>query len=240
MVKFLVIGGGGKVAQYFTKHAVEAGHQVHSVIRNDGHSDELTKLGAKIHILSLEDANVPDLVSLFTEVKPDIVIFAAGSGGNPPGPEVIDYQGAVKVFDALESSNTKRLILIGAVDVRTRDKGWPDWYNDEDKETSNKVWKAIPTYLDAKLKAEIELHKRKQIQFTVIRPGGLTLEPAGKVELGKTHLKQTSRELVAKVILAISTKKGAEGLTIDVIDGEGSIDDEVIKVIDNETDAWTG
>ncbi|WWC59380.1 uncharacterized protein I303_101932 [Kwoniella dejecticola CBS 10117] len=240
MVRYLVVGGGGKVAQYFTKQAVDAGHEVHSVIRNDGHSDELKKLGAKIHILSLEDASVPDLVSLFSEVKPDVVIFAAGAAGKPPGPDVIDYEGAVKVFDALESANTKRLILIGAVDVRTRDKGWPDWYNEEDKETSDKVWKAIPTYLDAKLKAEIELHKRKQIQFTVVRPGGLTLEPAGKVQLGKTHLKQTSRELVAQVILAISTKKGTEGLTIDVMDGEGSIDDELSKVVDDETDAWTG
>ncbi|WVQ69122.1 uncharacterized protein L199_007337 [Kwoniella botswanensis] len=240
MVKFIVIGGGGKVAQYFTEHAVKEGHEIHSVIRNDGHSDELKKLGAQIHILSLEDASVPDLTSLFTKVNPDAVIFAAGAGGKPPGPEVIDYQGAVKVYDAMESSNRKRLILIGAVDVRTRDKGWPEWYDEEDKKTSERVWKAIPTYLDAKLKAEIELHKRKQIQFTVVRPGGLTIEPAGGVQLGKTHLKQTSRELVAKVILAIATSKGTEGLTIDVMDGEGSIKDELDKVVEDGTDAWTG
>ncbi|WWC87022.1 uncharacterized protein L201_001905 [Kwoniella dendrophila CBS 6074] len=240
MVKFIIIGGGGKVAQYFTKQAVEEGHEVHSVIRNDGHSDELKKIGAKIHILSLEDASVPDFTSLFTEVNPDVVVFAAGAGGKEPGPDVIDYQGAVKIFDAMESSNKKRLILVGAVDVRTRDKGWPDWYNDEDKSTSDRVWKAIPTYLDAKLKAEIELHKRKQIQFTVVRPGGLTLDSAGQVQLGKTHLKQTSRELVGKVILAIATRKGLEGLTIDVMDGEGSIEDELTNVVDNEIDAWTG
>ncbi|WRT64876.1 uncharacterized protein IL334_001812 [Kwoniella shivajii] len=242
MVKFIVVGGGGKVAQYFTGFAVKEGHEVHSIIRNDGHEKELKKLGAKIHILSLEDATVPDLTSLFTTVSPDVVVFAAGAAGNPPGPEVIDFQGAVKVFDAMEASNTKRLILVGAVDIRTRDKGWPDWYNDEDKAMSDRMWKAIPAYMKAKLDAELELHTRKQIQYTVIRPGGLTLEPAGGVQLGKTHLQKTSgsRELVAKVVLATATSKGTDGLSIDVMDGQGTIEDELKKVVENGTDSWTG
>ncbi|OCF37442.1 hypothetical protein I317_05257 [Kwoniella heveanensis CBS 569] len=240
MVKFLVFGGGGKVAQHLARIGVKEGHEIHSVIRNDGHKEELEKVGAKVHISSLETATVPDITSLISSVHPEVVVFAAGAGGNPPGPEVIDYKGAVKVFDALEASNTKRLVLIGAVDVRTREKGWPDWYDEKDKDTSDRVWKAIPAYLEAKLKAEIELHTRKQIQYTVLRPGNLTLEPAGGVELGKTHLKATSRELVAKTILAVATERGTEGLTIDVMDGDGSISEEVAKVVKNKTDAWTG
>ncbi|WWD22103.1 hypothetical protein CI109_106592 [Kwoniella shandongensis] len=239
-MKFLVIGGGGKVALHFTRIAVEAGHKVHSVIKDDGHTSELEKLGAKVHIASLVDNTVPDFTSLLTTVKPDTVVFAAGSGGKPPGPEKIDYEGAVKVFDAMEASNTKRLVLVGAVDVRTRDKGYPEWYNDKDKEMSDRVWKGIGPYMEAKLKAELELHSRKSIKFTVLSPGGLTLEPAGKAVLGRTHLTQTSRELVAQVILAAATTPGTEGLTIDVMDGEESIDSALAEVVKNKTDAWTG
>ena len=34
----------------------------------------------------------------------------------------------------MESANVKRLILVGAIDVRTRDKGWPKWYDEKDSE----------------------------------------------------------------------------------------------------------
>ncbi|KAK8846837.1 hypothetical protein IAR55_005925 [Kwoniella newhampshirensis] len=239
-MKFLVFGGGGKVALHFTRIAVQAGHKVHSVIKDNGHTAELEGLGAKVHIASLVDDTVPDFTSLLTTVKPDTVVFAAGSGGKPPGPDKIDYEGAVKVFDAMEAANTKRLILVSAVDVRSRDKGYPEWYSDEDKAMSDRVWKGIGTYMEAKLKAELELHSRKSIQYTVLAPGGLTLEPACKVQLGRTHLTQTSRELVAKVILATATTSGTEGLTIDVMDGEESIETALAEVVKNRTDAWTG
>ncbi len=45
--------------------------------------------------------------------------------------------------------------------------------------------------MQAKYEAEVELHKRKQIQFTVIRPGGLTDEPSGGVEMGITQVGKT-------------------------------------------------
>jgi hypothetical protein len=32
----------------------------------------------------------------------------------------------------MEAGNVKRLVLIGAVDIRDRSKGWPEWYDDAD------------------------------------------------------------------------------------------------------------
>ena len=45
----------------------------------------------------------------------------------------------------------------------------------------------------AKYDAEVELHKRKQIAYTVIRPGTLTSEPAANkgVKMGRTHIGKT-------------------------------------------------
>lgn len=44
----------------------------------------------------------------------------------------MDFEGAVKVYDAMEAGNVKRLVLIGAVDIRDRSKGYPEWYDDAD------------------------------------------------------------------------------------------------------------
>jgi hypothetical protein len=51
--------------------------------------------------------------------------------------------------------------------------------------------KGSPPDCEAKYDAEVELHKRKAIKFTVIRPGGLTNEPAKGAQVGRTHLKST-------------------------------------------------
>jgi nucleoside-diphosphate-sugar epimerase len=63
-------------------------------------------------------------------------LFAAGAGGkgDPGRTRKVDYEGAVKVYDAMEGANVKRLVLIGAVDIRDRSKGWPDWYDEDDSE----------------------------------------------------------------------------------------------------------
>jgi hypothetical protein len=51
---------------------------------------------------------------------------------------------------------------------------------------------------------------------------------------------KTSRELVAQAILAVAGRAETEGMTIDVLDGEGDITSEVDKVIEQDLDSWTG
>ena len=95
-----------------------------SVIRDPAHASDITALSATPHVLSLEDAPVSALTSLFTHAK--IVYFAAGAGGKG-GPErtrAVDYEGAVKVFDAVEQMEGERprVILVSALDVRDPDR----------------------------------------------------------------------------------------------------------------------
>lgn len=166
---FTIFGGGGKVAKHFTKLAVTAGHKVHSVIKDDGHASELDSLGATTHILSLHAATPSTISSLFRQTKPDVVLFSAGAGGKPPGADEIDHKGAVKVFDAMEQAGVKRLVLVGALDVRSRDKGWPEWYNEEDKKASDKVWGSIGSCTSPppllKLKLLILIHQSMVIRY---------------------------------------------------------------------------
>lgn len=110
--------------------------------------------------------------------------------------------------------------------------------------------------MKAKLDAELELHSRKSLQFTVVRPGGLTEEPATGAVAGITQVGQTrqvgpfpypssvltccSRELVAKALLALAQEPKSVGLTIDLMDGEGDLSSELEKAVKDQTDAWTG
>jgi hypothetical protein len=58
-------------------------------------NDEITAVGAKPYILSLEDASVKDFVELFDKEKPDGVVFSAGAGGKggEERTKAVDYEG---------------------------------------------------------------------------------------------------------------------------------------------------
>lgn len=103
-------------------------------------NEEIKAVGAQPHILSLEDASVKDFVSLFDKEKPDGVVFSAGAGGKggEERTKAVDYEGgscgviglfvvralilcgegAIKIFDALEASNTHRIVMVSAADLR--------------------------------------------------------------------------------------------------------------------------
>jgi len=84
------------------------------------------------------------------------------------------------------------------------------------------------------------LHKRKAIKFTVIRPGGLTQEPAKGAQVGKTHLKSTSRELVGQAAYEAFHTPETEGATLDVIDGSEEIGKALKEAVEQGRDSWTG
>ena len=75
-------------------------------------------------MLSLEHSPI----SAFTEAisGADIVVFSAGAGGkgDPDRTRIVDYEGAVKIYDAIEAVPGKKphLLLVSAADVRDPDK----------------------------------------------------------------------------------------------------------------------
>ena len=106
------------------------GHKVTSVIRNPDQSSEIKELGASPAVLSLEDDPASAFTKLFIEKEADVVYFSAGAGGKggEERTKKVDYEGAVKTFDAIEGVKEQggkanpRLILVSAVDIRNPDK----------------------------------------------------------------------------------------------------------------------
>jgi hypothetical protein len=84
------------------------------------------------------------------------------------------------------------------------------------------------------------LHKRKSLKFTVIRPGGLTLDAAKGARVGRTHLKSTSRELVGQAAFASFQALETEGATLDIIDGEDEVGKALVSAVEKGLDSWTG
>ena len=99
-------------------------HSVTSLIRNPDHQQDILDTSAEPLLLSLEDASVSDLSKAFAGY--DVVYFSAGAGANggEERTKKVDYEGAVKVFDAIEGTSgvKPRLILVSAVDIRDPEK----------------------------------------------------------------------------------------------------------------------
>ncbi|KAG8908810.1 hypothetical protein FRB99_003048 [Tulasnella sp. 403] len=226
------------VAQRLTKLLTSANppYDVTSIIRSESQSESIRSISpARVTplVLSLENSPTSDFTRVFEGAN--LVYFSAGAGGKPgengeaaaERTRKVDYEGALKVFDAIEgvsAAEKPRLILVSAIDVRERDQ-IPGHYDAKDIELSERMYKVMPVYLDMKLAADKDLIKRTAFKWTILRPGGLRDEPGtGRVDLGRTHLTTPiPRDDVATILYELASRPEASGLAIDVIGGDKDI-----------------
>ena len=149
-------------------------------------------------------------------------------------------------MDATAKAGVKRYIIVSAIDVRDRaNKPEPEWYDDSDRNRSNKVWTVIKPYMEAKLAADTSLvteNDRRGLEYTIVRPGGLSQDP-GKcaIAAGKVHLNQViSREDVASVVVECMKQDGTKGLAIDCVGGGTPIAEAIADVAKGKVDAFHG
>lgn len=100
------------------------------MIRTKEQEADIIAASAKPLLLDLENSPKSDFTKAFEGV--DVVYFSAGAGGKggPERTKKIDYEGALKVYDAIEDVSGKkpRLVLVSAVDVRAPDSEPPSYY----------------------------------------------------------------------------------------------------------------
>lgn len=265
----LIVGGHGQVAQQITKQLVAAAaaavkdspatttarttYTVHSLIRNPDQAPAIEKLGAHPVIQDLEAASVPDLLTILSRVRPQVVIWAAGAGYTATAAQIdaIDHKAAIRVMDALAiAANAgecgKRLLSISSLDLRDRQtRPVPDWYTADDETRSEKLWTSIGAFLAAKLKADRALrtgNDRRGLEYTMVRPGGLSNDPGvATVSAGKVHLgTMISREDVASVVVACIDTPDTIGLAFDVVGGSVRIKDAVKSIGEHKIDTFEG
>ncbi|MBU5352913.1 SDR family oxidoreductase [Paenibacillus barcinonensis] len=206
----LVIGANGQIGKHIVEQLAQEGkHQVTAMIRKPEQADTLKKLGAQVVVGDLE-GTVDELAEVMKDQS--AIVFTAGSGGST-GPDktlLIDLDGAVKTMEAAEKQGISRYILVSAYGADQRSK-WPE---------------EIKPYYVAKHFADRALFA-SELNYTIIRPGGLKNEPGtGKVTIG-TDLKPGSiaREDVARVIAASLQEEKTYRMAFDLVAGEQSISD---------------
>ncbi|KAK5130499.1 hypothetical protein LTR08_001979 [Meristemomyces frigidus] len=246
----IIFGGSGKCARHITRMLAAEGHNVHSVIRGHGQRSDmesLESLGAKTIIQSIEESSIEDMASIIKQTKASTVLWCAGAGGgSPERTQAVDNEGAIRSMDATAQAGVKRYIIISAIDVRDRQgKPEPEWYDDGDRQRSERVWNMIGPYMQAKFTADRNLvteNARRGLEYTIVRPGGLTSDAGkGTIAAGKVHLSSTiSREDVASVVVECMKNGGTKGLAFDCVGGDTPVRDAVAEVAKEKIDGFAG
>lgn len=222
--RVVILGGHGKIALMAAPKLKDAGFSVDSVIRNPDQTAEVEAAGANAVVLDIESADTGKLAELFTGAK--AVVFSAGAGGgNPDRTRAVDFEAAKKSIDASAKAGVDRYVIVSyataGIDL---DRVDPD--------------SSFYPYVEAKHGADEHL-RASSLDYTVLGPGGLTLEPSkgtltladasGKVE-GQTpsdETRVTSRELVADVITHVISQNAAVRETVNFYDGDTPIAEAV-------------
>lgn len=205
----VIAGGHGKIALRLTRILSARGDTVRSLIRNPDHADDARAAGGEPVLCDLEHSSDADLEEAVRGA--DAIVFAAGAG---PGSgaarkETVDYGGAVRLIAAAKATGVRRYVMVSSY------RADPDHPGDE----------VFDVYLRAKGRADAELAD-SGLDYTIVRPGGLTDEPGtGRVSVApKLPRGSVSRDDVAAVLAAVLADPGTIGKTFDLMQGDEPIE----------------
>jgi uncharacterized protein YbjT (DUF2867 family) len=214
VVRVVIAGGHGQIALRLTALLAGRGDVVTGVVRNPDHRADVESAGATAVVRDLEATTVADLAQDLSDA--DAVVFAAGAGPNSGAArkETVDRAAAVLLADAAELAGVRRYVLVSAMGVDT-----------EPASDSGEVWIA---YLRAKRAAE-EALRATALDWTILRPGGLTDDPGvGRVLLAPSVPRGVvTRDDTAAVLAALLDSPGTVGQTLELVEG----DDDVVAAV---------
>jgi uncharacterized protein YbjT (DUF2867 family) len=217
-MRVVIAGGHGRVGLRLARLLGEREEHPVGLIRKPEQEAELVALGAHPVLFDLESGSVADLAETLRGA--DAVVFAAGAG---PGSgaarkDTVDRGGAVLLADAAERAGVRRYLMVSAIGA-----------DDGPKPDHDEVFAA---YIAAKKAADDDVRAR-DLDWTILRPGGLTLSSGtGAVSLAQhTERGQISREDVAAVLLALLDEPRTAGLSLDVVAGRTPIGEAVAALV---------
>jgi uncharacterized protein YbjT (DUF2867 family) len=206
MSRIVIIGGHGKVALHLARILTERGDEVTSVFRNRDHADDVAAAGARPVVADIEVLDTDALADLLTGHR--AVVFSAGAGGgNPARTYAVDRDAAIRAIDAARQAGVHRFVMVSYFGAGP----------------NHGVSQDNPFFPYAEAKAAADAHLRaSDLDWTVLGPGRLTLEPAtGRIAVGVAARNQeVSREDVALVAAAALTDDSTIGRTIDFNNGD--------------------
>ncbi len=208
-MRVVIAGGHGQIALLLEKVLAARGDSPVGLVRDPDQVSDLEKAGAEAVVLDLESASVTELAAVLEGA--DAVVFAAGGGskGGAERKESVDKGGAILLADAAEQAGVRRYVMLSAMGTESAD---PD---------SDDVFQV---YLRAKKAADDDLRAR-DLDWTVVRPGKLTDDPAGgRVQVGTLPRGEVPRADVAAVLAEVLSTDSTIGATFDLLAGHQTIE----------------
>jgi uncharacterized protein YbjT (DUF2867 family) len=210
-MRVVIAGGHGKIALLLERLLAERGDQAVGLIRNPAHVADVQNAGAEAVVCDLERASADAVAVLLAGA--DAVVFAAGAGpgSGAPRKDSVDRAASVLMADAAQRAGVRRFVQVSATGA-----GQPP------RPGSDEVWAA---YITAKTAAEADLRAR-DLDWTILRPGGLTDAPAtGKILLAPPPVPRGTvpRADVAAVIAALLDNPGTRHQTLELAGGDSPI-----------------
>ena len=213
-MRVVIAGGHGKIALILEKLLAARGDSPVGLIRNPTQAGDLEAVGAEAVVVDLENATVDDVAGHLHGA--DAVVFAAGAG---PGSGVdrkttVDRDAAILLADAAEAAGVGRYLMVSAMGA------------DEAPAGDDPVFTA---YLAAKAAADDDVRGRSGLNTTIVRPGGLTDDPAAdRVRVAESTGRGTiPRADVAAMLVALLDAPATGGVTFELISGDMSIAEAV-------------
>jgi nucleoside-diphosphate-sugar epimerase len=210
-MRIVIAGGHGKIALLLERLLAERGDQAVGLIRNPAQADDVHKTGAEAVVCDLEAASVDEVAGLLGGA--DAVVFAAGAGpgSGVPRKDSVDRAASALMADAAERAGVRRFVQISSMGA-----GQPP------RPGRDEVWAA---YIAAKTAAEADLRDR-DLDWTILRPGGLTDAPAAdRVRLAPPPVPggTVPRADVAAVIVALLGDPGSRHQTLELVSGDSTV-----------------
>lgn len=158
----------------------------------------------------------------------------------------VDRDAAIHFIRASAATPSVTRFLMVSYLASRRSK--PSWWDEESWANALKINnEVLPTYYQAKIAADEVLYQEsakrgKDFVGINLRPGTLTEDPAGGVELGKTTTSRgkSSREGVAQTAAKLLEVEGIKNSWIDQLDGQEEIGAAVERVVREGVDACEG
>jgi uncharacterized protein YbjT (DUF2867 family) len=209
--RVVIAGGHGKIALRLTRLLADRGDTVVGIVRNPDHVDDVRAAGGDAVELDLESATVEELAAVLAGADATVFAAGAGPGSGVARKDTVDRAASVLLADAAETASVRRYLQVSAIGL--------------DRADTPGVDEVFAVYLRAKAAADADVMARAGLDWTILRPGGLTDDPGtGLVALAE-HVTPGSvtRDDVAAVLVALLDRPGTAGRVLELVGGDSTV-----------------
>jgi uncharacterized protein YbjT (DUF2867 family) len=216
-MRIVIAGGHGQIALRLERLLARRGDEVTGIIRKPEQAGDLRAAGTEPAVCDLESASAADVERLLEGADAAVFAAGAGPGSGAERKDTVDRQACSLLADAAEAAGVRRFLVVSSMGA--------------DREPPAGTDPVFAAYLRAKSAADADVQARPGLDWTILRPGGLTNAPGtGRVNLAETTGRgEVPRDDVAAVLVALLDEPGTVGRTLELIGGDVPVGEAVRK-----------